>query len=336
MPDSKPVIAITGASSGIGRAAAGLFAQKGWNVGLIARSEPGLEATRADVERAGGRGCVAPADVADSAALERAATLIEAELGPIDAWVNVAGISSYGLFLDIPEEEYQRVTQVTYMGVVNGTRTALQRMMTRDRGCIINIGSAITLRAAPLQSSYSAAKHAVGGFTEAIRAELIHERSNVHLGIVFPPSTNTPFFNHSASHLRDGVPRPPPPIYQPEIVADAIHLAVTERRRSVKVGGQTVMFGVLNTIAPGLLDWGLGMTGFATQTSKSSKVAAQREVTTFQPSSRPSPVHGPFDSEALSHSMQMAVNRSPGLGLLLLGAGALTVMALMQGRPSRR
>ncbi|MDJ0390053.1 SDR family oxidoreductase [Roseomonas sp. E05] len=333
---SRPVLAITGGSSGIGRCTAALFAQRGWDVGLIARGEAGLEAALADVRRAGGKGCAAAADVSDAAALERAATEIEAKLGPIQAWVNDAGVSAYGRFMDLSEEDYLRVTQVTYLGVVNGTRVALRRMQPRNRGTIVNIGSAVAMRAVPLQSAYSAAKYAVAGFTEAVRAELLHDNSAVHLGIVHPPSTNTPFFNHAASRLKDGVPRPPPPVYEPEIVAEAIHLAVTSRRREVKVGGQTVAFGLANTVMPGVLDWALGRFGPEMQVSHSAQAKDQREETLFRPSATPSPVHGAFGQEALRHSPQMALNRSPGLATMLLGLGALGVLACFAGPPRRR
>ncbi|HWL80931.1 MAG TPA: SDR family oxidoreductase [Roseomonas sp.] len=334
---SRPVLAITGGSSGIGRCTAELFARRGWNVGLIARGEAGLEAALADVRRAGGAGCTAAADVSDAAALERAAAEIEEKLGPIEAWVNDAGVSAYGRFMDLSEEDYLRVTQVTYLGVVNGTRVALRRMQPRNRGTIINVGSAVAMRAIPLQSAYSAAKYAVAGFTEAVRAELLHDNSAVHLGIVHPPSTNTPFFNHAASRLkdRDGVPRPPPPVYEPEIVAEAIHLAVTQKRREVKVGGQTVAFGLANTVMPGVLDWALGQFGPGMQVSHSAPAKAQREDTLFRPSAVPSPVHGAFGQEAMRHSAQMALNRSPGLATMLLGLGALGVLACLAG-PSRR
>ncbi|HWX48763.1 MAG TPA: SDR family oxidoreductase [Roseomonas sp.] len=332
---ARPVIAITGGSSGIGRCTAALFAQKGWDVGLIARSEAGLEAALGDVRRAGGAGCTASADVADAEALERAASEVEEKLGPIQVWVNCAGVSAYGRFMDLSEEEYRRVTEVTYLGVVHGTRTALRRMLPRDRGTIINVGSAVAMRAVPLQSAYSAAKYAVAGFTEAVRAELLHDNSHVRLGIVHPPSTNTPFFNHAASHLKEGVPRPPPPVYEPEIVAAAIHLAVTSNRREVKVGGQTVAFGLANTVMPGVLDWALGRFGPGMQVSYMPQAQAQREDTLFRPSATPSPVHGAFGQEALRHSAQMALNRSPGLGTMLLGIGALGLLACFAGSSRR-
>jgi short-subunit dehydrogenase len=190
-----------------------------------------------DVTAAGATGCLAVADVADPAALLAAIATIEAELGAIDVWVNGVGVSAYGRFLDLTEQDYLRVNQVTYLGTVHGTHVILPRMMARGGGSIVNIGSAVAKRAVPLQSAYSAAKFAVFGFTEALRAELRHEGSPVQLSIVHPPSTNTPCFEHAANRLADGVPCPPPPVYAPELTAEAIELAVTRRLAEVKVGG---------------------------------------------------------------------------------------------------
>lgn len=330
----RPVLVITGGSSGIGRCTAALFARRGWDVGLIARGRNGLESAQEEVRQGGARTAIAEADVADSAALERAAAAIEAELGPIDAWVNCAGVGSYGRFMDLPEEDYERVTRVTYLGVVNGTRVALKRMLPRNRGNIVNVGSALALRAVPMQSAYSAAKHAVAGFTEALRAELVEARSAVQIGIVHPPATNTPFFSHAGAHLPEGgVPRPPPPIYAPEITADAIHLAVTQNRRSVRVGGQTAIFEAANTVMPGALDWLLGHLGTtATQVTNSERIAAQRDETLHRPSLRASPVHGPFGGETLGHSVQMALSRNP---TLCVGLG-VAALAFLTSRLTRR
>ncbi|MFC4167404.1 SDR family oxidoreductase [Teichococcus aestuarii] len=329
----RPVLVITGGSSGIGRCTAALFARQGWDVGLIARGRNGLESAQEEVRQGGARTAIAEADVSDPAALEQAAAAIEAELGPIDAWVNCAGVSAYGRFMDLPEADYERVTRVTYLGVVNGTRVALRRMLPRNHGNIVNVGSAVALRAVPMQSAYSAAKHAVAGFTEALRAELIEARSAVQMGIVHPPSTNTPFFSHAASHLPEGgVPRPPPPVYAPELSAEAIHLAVTQNRRSVRVGGQTAAFGVANAVMPGALDWLLGHFGTtATQVTHSDRIAAQRDETLHRPSFRASPVHGPFGGETLTRSVQMALARNPVL-CVGLGVAALAVMASMMPR----
>ncbi|MCI0752580.1 SDR family oxidoreductase [Teichococcus vastitatis] len=332
---SRPVIVITGGSSGIGLCAALRFAREGWSVGLIARGEPALQSALEQVRAAGALGCYAVADVASPAALEQAAAEIESKLGPIRAWVNGAGISVYASFIDMTEEEYARVTAVTYLGQVHGTRSALKRMRQRNQGNIVNVGSAVAMRAMPLQSAYCAAKYAVAGFTEAIRSELIHENSAVQIGIVHPPSTNTPFFNHALSKLKEGVPRPPPPVYQPEIVADAIYLAVTTGRREVKVTGETVAFAIANTLAPGLVDWAAGKFGPAMQASHKEEVRAERDESLFEPSSRPSGTHGPFGSESLRFSPQMALNKVPTLGLMMVGLTAVGMLAFLAGPPRR-
>ena len=334
MSEDARVVAITGASSGIGRAAAEYFAAKGWRVGLIARSEPNLDLCRKAVIEAGGTASVAVADVADSAQLMAAADHIEAELGPIDVWVNNAGVSVYGKFLDITEEEFHRVTHVNYLGIVNGTRIALGRMKPRDHGTIIQVLSAISYRGVPLQSPYSGSKYAARGFTEAVRAELEEEGSKVHLTMVHPPAVNTPFYNHAASHMPKPV-RPPPPVYQPEIIADAIYLAATTRRREVKVTASTVAFSIGNKFAPGLLDFLGGKFGVLAQQSDQGGAVAVRDPNLNEAGKAASATHGPFDNQSLSTSAQMWVNKNPGAAGIGLGLG-LIALALLAGRPRHR
>ena len=330
---SARVVVITGASSGIGRAAAATFAKHGWRVGLIARGEDTLDATRRDVVTEGGTASVAIADVADSAQLEAAAAKIEAELGPIDVWVNNAGVSVYGKFWDIPEDEFRIVTETNYFGTVNGTRTALTRMRPRNRGTIVQILSAISYRGVPLQSPYSGSKYALRGFTEALRAELMDEKSEVHVTMVHPPAVNTPFYNHAVSHMPKPV-RPPPPVYQPEIVADAIYLAATTRRREVKVTASTVFFAVANKFAPGLLDWGAGKGAVAMQQSDQGGEVAVRDPNLREPGKLKHGTHGPFDSESLGVSAQMWVNKNPAAAGLALSLG-LMALALVVGGTRR-
>ncbi|HEY0206199.1 MAG TPA: SDR family oxidoreductase [Acetobacteraceae bacterium] len=329
MSDAR-VVAITGASSGIGQAAAEYFAKKGWRVGLIARSEPNLDAVRKAVVTSGGTASVAVADVSDSQQLMAAADLIESQLGPIDVWVNNAGVSVYGKFLDITEEEFHRVTHVNYLGTVNGTRIALGRMIPRNHGTIIQVLSAISYRAVPLQSAYSGSKYALRGFTEAVRSELEEEGSAVHLTMVHPPAVNTPFYNHATSHMPKPV-RPPPPVYQPEIIADAIYFAATTRRREVKVTASTVAFAIGNKFAPGLLDVLGGKFGVAAQQTDQGGAVTVRDPNLNGPGKQGG-THGPFDSESFSSSAQMWVNKNPGAAGLGLGLG-LIALALLAGRP---
>ena len=323
---ASQVVAITGASSGIGRATAQKFAREGWRVGLIGRSADTLEAVRRDVETLGSIASIAAADVADSAALEAAADHIERELGPIDVWINNAGTSVYGRFLDITEEEFRRVVETNLFGKVNGTRVALRRMIPRDRGTIVQILSAISYRGVPLQSAYSATKYGVRGFTEAVRCELIHDGSAVHLTMVHPPAVNTPFYNHAESHMPKPV-RPPPPVYQPEIVADAIYFAATNRRREVKVSATTVGIDLGNKLSPSLLDYAIGKLGVRAQQSNKGGAVAKRESNLFQPAREPGPTHGPFDSESLPVSPQMWLSEHRGAALLGLGLVALATLA---------
>ena len=327
------VVVITGASSGIGRTAAALFGQHGWRVGLIARSADNLDAARKDVVRAGGTAAVAVADVSDSAALEAAAARIEGELGPIDVWINNAGVGIFAKFMDIPEDEFRRLTDVNYLGTVNGTRVALRRMLPRNRGTVVQILSAISYRGVPLQSPYSGSKYALRGFTEAIRAELANDKSAVHVTMVHPPAVNTPFYNHALSHMPKPV-RPPPPVYQPELVADAIYLAATTRRREVKVAGATLGFAVANKLAPGLLDFFAGKFGVTSQQSDEGGAVAVRDPNLQGPGQRPSSTHGPFDGESLSSSMQMWANKNRGAVGLAVGLG-LIGLAMLAG-PSAR
>ncbi len=320
----KRVVAITGASSGIGRATVRLFARKGWQVGLIARDEAGLEAARREVVAAGGKGCVAIADVGKLHLLDAAATRIEKQLGPIEVWVNDAGGSVFGSFLDISDEEFRRVTDATYMGVVNGCRVALNRMKPRDHGTIVNVGSVVSYRAVPLQAPYSAAKYAVRGLTEALHAELLGERSGVRISIVHPPSVNTPFFSHAASHLSKP-PRPPKPIVQPEMIADAILLAATSGRREIKVTGPAVQVALANMLMPGVLDWVAGRFGAAAQTSDRDDVRAAQDPVTDTPPKRERTAHGPLDDESHDASVQMWATRHRGgltaaIGLVALAA----------------
>ena len=330
---SSGVVIITGGSSGIGLSTAQLFARKGWRVGLIARGATALDAAAASL--AAGPGTVATfiADVTDDAALRQAAATIVEALGPVDVWINNAGVSTFARFSDMSGEEFRRVTDVVYMGTVNGTRVALEHMRPRNAGTIVNVCSAIGLRGSPLLSAYSGAKYAMRGFTEAVRAELLGERSRVHLSVVYPPSVNTPFYSHATARM-DGLPRPPPPVYQPELVADAIHFAATSRRRDVLVGGQTVQLGLLNAVAPALADRLLGSFGPRSMTSSNQGIADARDENLFRPTSRVSATHGPFDRESLSSSVQLwATKNRPSLrSAVTFGAAIFGLMVMGRSR----
>ena len=248
------VIAITGASAGVGRAVARAFARKGELVGLIARSETALLDAKAEVEREGGKAAVFPADVADAGAVRNAAGGIEQALGPIDIWINCAMVTVFSRVDDITPEEYRRVTEVTYLGYVHGTCEALSRMKRRGRGTIIQVGSALAYRSIPLQSAYCAAKAAIRGFTESLRCELIHDKSPIQLCSVHLPAVNTPQFSWARTHMPHH-PQPVPPIYKPEVAAEAIVFAAEHpERREYWVGTPSVKAILGNRVAPGLLD----------------------------------------------------------------------------------
>jgi NADP-dependent 3-hydroxy acid dehydrogenase YdfG len=247
------VVVITGASAGVGRACAREFARRGYDVGLLARDVDRLEAAATEVREAGRRALAVPTDVSDANAVEAAAARVEAELGPIDVWVNNAMVSVLGPVLSLGADEFRRVTEVTYLGVVHGTLSALRRMSARDRGTIVQVGSALAYRSIPLQAPYCAAKAAGRGFTDSVRAELRHQRSHVRLTQVNLPAINTPQF----LWLRSRMPRaaqPVPPIYEPEIAARAIAWAAEHQRRELDVGWPTVLARLGQGIAPGLMD----------------------------------------------------------------------------------
>lgn len=297
-------VVITGASSGIGRCAASSFGAAGWQVGLLARGRAGLEAIRTELAAAGVPAAIAVVDVVDPDALEAAAVAIEAELGPIDVWVNCAGNGVYGRFQDVSAAEFRRVTDVTYLGTVNGVRVALRRMLPRDAGTIINLCSAIAFGGLPFLSSYSGAKRAVRGFTDSVRHELRHDRSRIRLTTIYPPAVNTPFFSHAVSYL-PGSPRPAKPVYQPEIVADAILLAARRYHREIRVSGVTVLFALAMRLMPGAVNAAIHRLGMEGQLTQDREAHRLREPTLFTPSDHPSGTHGPFGREARRFSVQM-------------------------------
>lgn len=312
------VVVITGASAGVGRASARAFARLGASLGLVARGSEGLEATAKEVEAEGGRAAVLAADVADAGQVDEAAARAEEELGPIDVWVNNAMTTVFSPFEQITPEEFRRVTDVTYLGTVNGTLAALVRMRRRDRGTIVQVGSALAYRAIPLQSAYCGAKHAIKGFTESLRCELIHERSNVRVTMVHLPALNTPQFQWCRTRL-PGHPQPVPPIYQPEVAAEAIVWAAQHDRREVFVGASTVATVWTNKIIPGLLDRYLGRTGYGSQ-QEDRPVAPGRADNLLEPIPGDHGAHGPFDDRSHGRSHQLWLTRHRGA---VTAAGAL-------------
>lgn len=261
MPSKPGVVVVTGASAGVGRATASAFAERGWSVGLLARGEAGLKATAAELP---GRSIVVPTDVADADAVEAAAERVEAELGPIEAWVNNAMTTVFARSWDVSAEEFRRATEVTYLGQVHGTMAALRRMRQRDRGVVCNVGSALAFRAIPLQSAYCGAKFAVRGFTEAVRSELLAEGSGVRLTEVHLPAVNTPQFTWCLNRLPK-LPQPVPPVYAPSVAADRIVLAVESPVRHRVLGGFNRMLIVANKVAPGIVDHYVARTGVDSQ-----------------------------------------------------------------------
>jgi short-subunit dehydrogenase len=266
------------------------LAQRGAALGLIARGEEGLEGARREAEAAGAKALTVAADVADANAVEAAAGRIEQHLGPIDVWINNAMVSVFSPIMQMEPAEYERVTRVTYLGAVYGSLAALKRMVPRNRGTIVQVGSALAYRGIPLQSAYCAAKHALQGFTESLRTELLHERSDVHVTMVQLPAVNTPQFDWTRTRMPRQA-QPVPPIYQPEVAADAIIWAAGQRRREVLVGWPTVEATVGNTLAPGYVDRYLARVGYDSQQT-AEPVAPNRPDNLFEPVHRDAGAHG--------------------------------------------
>lgn len=316
----REVAVVTGASAGVGRAIAREFARHGAAVGLLARGRDGLEGARRDVEQAGGNALIVQTDMSDDAQVERAADMVERHLGPIDMWINNAMVSVLSPVSQMTAADFRRVTEVTYLGYVFGTMAALRRMVPRDCGVVVQIGSALAYRAIPLQSAYCAAKHAVQGFTESLRSELIHGRSRVRLAIVQLPAVNTPQFSWIKSRMPFH-PRPVPPIYEPEVIARSVYWTAHHRRREFSVGYPTVQAIIGNKFVPGLLDHYLAWIGYEAQQT-CERVGPDRPNNLYEPLPGDYGAHGRFDKGAITFSLQSWVNRYRGwLGLagLLLG-----------------
>ncbi|HUJ14506.1 MAG TPA: SDR family oxidoreductase [Thermoanaerobaculia bacterium] len=325
--EEREVVVVTGSSAGVGRATAQAFGKRGARVALIARGRRGLEGARRDVEAAGGEAIVLPLDTSDHDAVDQAASEVEKTLGPIDIWVNNAMLSVFSPIMEMQPDEYRRVTEVTYLGYVWGTLAALRRMKPRDRGAIVQVGSALAYRGIPLQSAYCAAKHAVQGFHDSLRSELIHDKSNVRVVMVQMPALNTPQFRWVKSRLPRKA-QPVPPIFQPEVAAEAIVWAAHSDRRELNVGWPTTKAVVGNNFAPGYADHYLAKHGFDAQ-------MIDEPEDPNRPNNLWSPVdddedrgaHGVFDNRAIPNSVELELNKNRSW--LMAGAAAVLVGAML-------
>jgi NAD(P)-dependent dehydrogenase (short-subunit alcohol dehydrogenase family) len=323
-------VVITGASAGIARATAALYGRRQANVVLLARGKAGLQAAAADVEAGGGRALVVQADVSDYDQVDAAASQAEDAFGPIDAWINVAFTSVFAPFTQITPAEYKRVTEVSYLGFVYGTMAALARMKPRDQGTIVQVGSALGDRSIPLQSAYCGAKHAINGFTESVRCELLHEHSNVRITVVQMPAVNTPQFSWVRSRLpRD--PQPVPPIYEPELAARGVAFAADHPgRKQYWVGDSTAATILAQKFAAPLLDRYLARTGYDSQQT-SEQANPGRPDNLWEPVDQPPGsdhgAHGSFDGRAHSHSPQLWASQHArqiwAAGAAALGTGGV-------------
>ena len=323
---ANKIVVVTGASAGVGRATAVEFACQGATVALLARGKAGLEGARAEVEAAGGKAWVQTLDVADADAVDAAAERIEAELGAIDIWVNNAMVTVLSPIRQMTAEEFRRVTEVTYLGTVHGTLAALRHMRPRNRGVIVQVGSALAYRAIPLQSAYCAAKFACRGFTDSLRVELQHDDSAVHVTSVHLAAFNTPQFDWARNRMPRR-PQPVPPVFQPELAARAIVWASQQKRREVNVGFPAVKTIWGNKFAPQVADWVLEEDGYSGQQDEQLS-AGDRPDNLFKPVDRDMGSHGRFDNEARTHSWQLwaTMHRRGLMAAALLAPAALLLL----------
>jgi short-subunit dehydrogenase len=319
------IVVITGAGAGVGRAVAEEFACHGWSVALLSRDVARLKLAAAQLaERYGVRALAIPTDVADAEAVESAAEDVERELGPIHTWINVAMATVFGAVSDVSAAEVERGTHVTYLGQVHGMMSALKRMRTRNRGVIVNVGSALAYRSVPLQAIYCGAKAAIRGFTDSLRSEIIHDKLNIQLTIVDLPAVNTPQFDW-ALNKTGWRPQPVPPIYQPEVPARAIYFAATHKRREVWVGFPTIKAIIANRIAPGLLDRYLAKAGYTGQLTD-ERVPTDAPNNLFEPVPGQYGAHGRFDARARSVSWAMFADRHRTATFVALALVAVAVV----------
>lgn len=334
MEKHQEVVVITGASAGLGRATAREFARHGASLGLIARNTARLEAVKSEVEALGGKAVIFSADVADAAQIDKAAEHVETQLGPIDIWVNDAMTTVFSHFHDMSAEEFRRVTEVTYLGNVHGTMAALKRMRPRNRGTIVQVGSALAYRPIPLQTAYCGAKHAIKGYTEGLRCELLNEGSKVHVTIVEMPGLNTPQFEWCKSHLSKRA-RPMAPVYQPEVGARAIYWAAHHRRRQLYVGVSSVLTIWGNKLFPNLMDHFLARTAVGGQQTDESE-SPDGPDNLWQTVGGDSGAHGRFGNEAYGDSAQLWLTTHRRQVGLAAGVALLVGTALLGKRKQHR
>ena len=321
------VVVITGASAGVGRATTRKFARHGARIALLARGTDGLEVAQREVEELGGTAIVVPVDVANAEQVEAAAARVEIDLGKIDIWINNAMASVFSPIKKMTPEEFRRVTEVTYLGCVYGTLAALKRMLPRDHGTIVQVGSALAYRGIPLQSAYCAAKHAIQGFCDSLRCELLHDKSGVRLTMVQLPALNTPQFGWVKSRLPRKA-QPVPPIFQPEVAAEAIYFAAHNPRREFYVGLPSVKAIVANKIAPGLLDHYLARTGYGAQQYDGPE-DPNRPDNLWQPVPGDHGAHGAFDARASNWSPQLWTSEHRtwiGIGVMTLALSGIIAL----------
>ena len=330
----RRVVAVTGASAGLGRAIAVAFGRRGDRVGLIARTSEDLEQACAEVEAAGGRALALPADVADPQAVHAAADRLEATFGRPDIWVNAAMVTFFGELRDMSPDEFRRITEVTYLGCVNGTMEALRRMRPHDRGTIIQVGSALAFQSIPLQSAYCGAKHAIRGFTDSVRCELLHDKSRIQLSMVHMPAMNTPQFDWARTSIKRQ-PQPMGTIFAPRMCAEAVAWTADHPRRELLVGGPTLLTTLGSKFAPGLLQRILAAKAYEGQHTR-QPIPADRPDNLFHPVAGLHGINGRFTRRAHTSSLQLWVTKNrTAVGL---GMAGLTLMGLFleESRPPRR
>ncbi len=332
---NKTVVVITGASGGVGRATARLLGERGAKVVLLARGREGLEGAKRDVESRGGQALVVPTDVSNFEQVRAAADAAEHEFGSIDVWINNAMVSMYSPFLKMQPDEFRHIVDVTFLGNVYGTNCALQRMMPRDRGVIVQVGSALAFRSIPLQSAYCASKHAIQGFTESIHSELIHQKSNVRLSAVNMPALNTTQFVWTKNKMPNKA-RPTGTIFQPEVAARAILFGAENDRREIMVGYTTVEATLGEKLIPGLLDRYLATAAWEGSMLPEANDSQQPD-NFWEPVPRDLGSHGPFDRMARDYSWQLwaSENRSTLLGGLLLAGIGISALMISNHRNRR-